>query len=273
MALAEAGTDTRLMAGGAALLGAAVLADSAAEHYRGSFRNPAMVLPIVSSAVAIAVNSERALDPASPPPVKVGWATHGASIAIGLTGLGFHLYNVGKQVGGYCLNNLFYKAPLGAPGALVITGLIGGMAQARAQGVRALGPVPLRSGRAMGALTAAGLIGTVAEAAFLHFRGAYHDPFMWAPVTLPPIAAASIAADTITGRPSRASFALLGATAVLGFVGVCFHSWGIARNMGGWRNFRQNYFVGPPVPAPPSYTGIAIAGIGALLQMKRRRRG
>jgi len=32
--------------------------------------------------------------------------------------------------------------------------------------------------------TAAGLIGTVAEATLLHFRGAFHNPFMFVPVTL-----------------------------------------------------------------------------------------
>ena len=33
-----------------------------------------------------------------------------------------------------------------------------------------------------------GLLGTVGEAALLHFRGAYHNPFMVVPVTLPPAA-------------------------------------------------------------------------------------
>ena len=46
-------TPARLVAGGAALVAASVLTDSALEHYRGQFRNPAMWLPLAASAVAI----------------------------------------------------------------------------------------------------------------------------------------------------------------------------------------------------------------------------
>jgi hypothetical protein len=34
--------------------------------------------------------------------------------------------------------------------------------------------------------------------------------------------------------------------------------------MGGWRNWSQNLFAGPPLPAPPSFTGLAFAGLGTL---------
>ena len=34
--------------------------------------------------------------------------------------------------------------------------------------------------------------------------------------------------------------------------------------MGGWRNWRQNLLNGPPLPAPPSFTGLALAGLAAL---------
>ena len=39
---------------------------------------------------------------------------------------------------------------------------------------------------------------------------------------------------------------------------------GVARNMGGWRNWSQNLLNGPPIPAPPSFTGLALAGLAAL---------
>ena len=38
------------------------------------------------------------------------------------------------------------------------------------------------------------------------------------------------------------------------------HAYGISRNMGGWRNWSQNLLNGPPLPAPPSFTGLALAG-------------
>lgn len=281
----------RMIAGGAGLVATSVLADSAAEHYRGSFANRAMLLPLAASAAEIATGGlmlagggsrgGRLLDRHGGRPAAriAGWGAHGTAAAVGLAGFGFHFYNVGRQPGGYRLGNLFYNAPLGAPGALVIAAAFGAGAQALAggigtSGIGTPGGARLRSGRLMGALSALGLLGTAAEAALLHFRGAYHNPAMWAPVILPPVVAASLAADTLAMRPSRRSFALLAATAALGIAGSAFHAYGVSRNMGGWRNWRQNLLVGPPLPAPPSFTGIAVAGIGALLQMQRQlRRG
>ncbi len=34
--------------------------------------------------------------------------------------------------------------------------------------------------------------------------------------------------------------------------------------MGGWRNWSQNVLNGPPLPAPPSFTGLALTGLAAL---------
>ena len=53
-------------------------------------------------------------------------------------------------------------------------------------------------------------------------------------------------------------------TMLLGFAGVGFHAYGVSRNMGGWRNWSQNVLNGPPLPAPPSFTGLALAGLAAL---------
>jgi hypothetical protein len=47
-------------------------------------------------------------------------------------------------------------------------------------------------------------------------------------------------------------------------MGVGFHAYGVQRMMGGWRNWSQNLLSGPPLPAPPSYTGLAIGGLTAL---------
>ena len=110
-------------------------------------------------------------------------------------------------------------------------------------------------------------MGTVAEAGLLHFRGAYHDPFMYLPVTVPP------ARGRADRRRSRRSHARAAADhAVLAAadrrcsasLGAGFHAMGVARNMGGWRNWRQNLLNGPPIPAPPSFTGLALAGLAAL---------
>src|SRR6202012_797672 len=104
------------------------------------------------------------------------------------------------------------------------------------------------------------------EAGLLHFRGAFHNPAMLLPVTVPPAAAAllSAAAAGRAERPRRLTWWWLLFTALLGVAGVGFHAIGVARNMGGWRNWRQNLQAGPPLPAPPSFSGLALAGLAGL---------
>jgi len=196
-------------------------------------------------------------------------AIYGLAAATGLAGLLFHAYNVTKRPGGLSWLNLFYAAPIGAPGALVLAGLLGKGAE------RARRPAASRQefGRALAAVTAAGLAGTALETALLHFRGAYHNPAMVLPVSVPPVAATLLGAAAITPgrRVGRLARWWLKLTALLGFAGVGFHAYGVSRNMGGWRNWSQNVLNGPPLPAPPSYTGLALAGLAALGLIDRRK--
>jgi hypothetical protein len=264
----------RLVAGGAALLAGAVLADSSIEHYRGSFDNRAMPVPLAGSALALGTDlALAATGRVGSAVAPLAMSVHAASAAIGTAGLGFHAWNIGKQAGGVRWGTLFYQAPLGAPAALVLAGGLGAAAQALARGQPTLGPVPLLSGRVLAGVCALGIAGTAAEAALLHFRGAYHNKAMWLPVTLTPLAALALARTALIGRLSWITTAALAVTAALGFAGSGFHAYGISRGMGGWRNWRQNLLDGPPLPAPPSYTGLAIAAFGALLLMRRARRG
>jgi hypothetical protein len=250
---------------GAAILSLAALADSGVEHYRGSFHNPGMYAPLATGAASLLASLFGLADtrPQRHPVRDIGYA---AAAAVGLAGLGFHTYNVTKRTGGFSWLNLFYGAPIGAPVSLTLAGFLGRYAEA----VREIEEAErLEAGRALGAAVAAGLVGTVGEAALLHFRGAYHDPAMFAPVTLPPLAAALLAGAVVNPNPKRRRLARLSlqATAALGFIGVGFHIFGVARNMGGWRNWSQNILTGPPLPAPPSFTGLAFAGLAALKLM------
>ncbi|HEY6923944.1 MAG TPA: hypothetical protein VI653_10775 [Steroidobacteraceae bacterium] len=268
----------------AALLALSVLADSAVEHYRGSFNNRAMYIPLASAAGALAASVYGALDK--------GGGRHrgrdilyGLSAATGLAGLAFHTYNITKRPGGFSWLNLFYAAPIGAPAALVLAGLLGrGAEKTRAlskPGAKALAKTipaaasarPSRGapssqdvGRLVAAVSSLGLFGTTAEAALLHFRGAFQNPAMVLPVTLPPVAGALIGSAAIAPRraPRRLTRLWLRLTAMLGFAGVGFHAYGVSRAMGGWRNWSQNLLNGPPLPAPPSFTGLALAGLAAL---------
>jgi hypothetical protein len=244
----------------AALLAASVLSDSALEHYRGDFENPGMFAPLASAAVVLACAMRASRRPA-PTWTAAPYAT---ACAVGAAGLGFHAYNVLRRPGGLSWANLFYAAPLGAPAALTLAGVLGLAARPVATGVPTLAGLP--SGRALCGLAAFGLAGTSAEAALLHFRGAFQHPAMWLPVSVPPVTAAMLAGAALPGRPGprRLTHALLTACTWLGALGTAFHARGVARQMGGWRNWSQNVLAGPPLPAPPSFAALALAGRAAL---------
>jgi hypothetical protein len=241
-----------------AMLAASALADSAVEHYRGSFHNKAMYVPLGVSALTLAASVRDAMGPAPHAPIQRD-VVNGLAVATGIIGTGFHIYNIAKRPGGFSWVNLFYAAPLGAPAALSLAGLLGGASQR----LRCNNSFP--SGPLLAGLVSAGLLGTAGEAGLLHFRGAYHNPAMVIPITAAPTAAALLARAAISPRSksvaARWSLRLL---AGVGFAGAAFHAYGVQRNMGGWRNWSQNLLNGPPLPAPPAFTALAMAGLAAL---------
>jgi hypothetical protein len=251
---------------GAGLIATSTLLDSAVEHFRGSFHNKAMFTPLVASALTLAVSVHGTADKRKIAH-KVRDPVYAAAAITGLVGTGFHIYNVTRRPGGFCWQNLFYGSPLGAPAAVALSGLLGYYSE-RLRDSHSMRPrvFGFRAGRAIAALTSVGLLATAAEAALLHFRGAYHDPFMFVPVTVPPVGALLLAETAASHPRSPRRFAgwWLRLTAVVGFMGSAFHALGDSRNMGGWRNWRQNVLNGPPIPAPPSFTGLALAGLAAL---------
>ena len=251
----------------AGTLAGSVLFDSGLEHYRAQFHNRAMFTPLVTSTVSLAVSLHGTSD-SRDTSHKVRDVAYVLTALTGVIGTGFHLYNIGKKPGGFIFQNLFYSAPPGAPAALMLSGLLGFLSE-RVRDCPSDAPpsiLGLPAGRVVGAVTGAGILGTVGEAGLLHFRGEFHDPFMYLPVTMPPVAAAlaGMAAIAPASRPRPLTRWWLRATAVLGLAGTGFHAIGVGRDMGGWRNWRQNVLNGPPLPAPPAFTGLALAGLAAL---------
>lgn len=256
----------------ASLLALSVLTDSAMEHYRGSFENPAMFAPLASSALTLMASLHGGADGnARRHPVR--HAVYIAAGATGAAGAAFHLYNVGKRPGGFRWENLFHAAPLGAPGALFAAGALGVFGE-RLRDADGSDPrmAGMPAGRALALLAGVGLLGTVLEAGLLHFRGAFQHRAMYAPVTVPPVAAAVLVNAAVAGPAERPWARLwLRLTTALGVIGAAFHARGIARRQGGWRNWSQNLFAGPPLPAPPGFSALAMAGLAAL-RLRRRER-
>jgi hypothetical protein len=254
----------RQLYAGSATLAFSVLADSGLEHYRGGFYNKVMFVAPTVSAMTLALSSRHALHPTNGSGVnKVVYAT---ATLTGLVGTGFHIYNTAKREGGFNWLNLFYGAPLAAPAGITFAGLLGLAAHQVSQGEEGyvLGwPI----GQLLSFAAVSGLSGTAAEAGLLHFRGAFQDPFMYLPVTVPPAAATALGIATFhhNGTWQKIAQLLLKSTALLGFIGMGFHAYGIQRNMGGWGNWSQMILQGPPLPAPPSFTGMALAGLAGLV--------
>jgi hypothetical protein len=255
-----------------ALLAWSALTDSAVEHYRGSFENPAMYAPLVIGTLSLAAGLHGGTDHiGTRHPIR--HAIYLAAAGVGIAGTGFHLYNVTKRPGRLSWHNLFYGAPLGAPAALLLSGALGAVAEKLrdepGHDPRLFG---MPAGKALALLAAVGMVGTVGEVALLHFRGSFQHRAMYAPVTVPPIAATLLARAALAPAQSNWWTRIwLRATALLGAIGVGFHIRGVARNQGGWRNWSQNILNGPPLPAPPSFTALATAGLAALRLREKER--
>lgn len=253
---------------GAGLLAFSVAADSAQEHYRGDFHNRAMYIPLATSTLSLLV-SLRGPHHAECCGRPLRNAVYLGSALSGITGTGFHFYNITARPGGWSWHNLLHSAPLGAPFALVLSAILGRYADelAGAPEPNGLRIAMLPADVSIALIAAFGLTGTTLEASLLHFRGAFQNPAMYLPVIVPPLAALLLIAAVMAGpgsfRLRWLSQLLLRFTTGMGWAGAGFHAIGIARRHGGWRNWRQNIQAGPPLPAPPSFTGLALAGLAA----------
>ncbi len=184
-----------------------------------------------------------------------------------MVGTGFHVYNVAKPPGGFSWQNLFYAAPLGAPAALSLSGALGFLAERVRDTAPGAQPtiVGLPPGRVVAASPAPACWarwarpGCCISAAPSTTRSCTRrSPCRRSP---PPCSATPRWAR----RRQRRLAALVAAPdRLMGFAGAAFHVRGVARQMGGWRNWRQNVLNGPPIPAPPAFTGLALAGLAAL---------
>ena len=193
------------------VLAFSVLTDSALEHYRGSFRNKAMFTPLVVSALALAASVHGTAD--DRPDVHVARdVVFGLTAVTGLIGTAFHVYNVGSRQGGYSWLNFFYRAPIGAPMAIAISGVLGNMSERLRKTPKGTPPTlyGLDAGKALSVFTALSLAGTTGEAWLLHFRGNFQNPFMYTPITIPPASGALLADAALRGGAPRRTAARAG---------------------------------------------------------------
>nr|WP_274636283.1 hypothetical protein [Microbacterium bovistercoris] len=125
--------------------------------------------------------------------------------------------------------------------------------------------------RSLSGLTAVGAMVTTAEIFFEHDKASFGNRWMWAPIVLGPVGAAAGLAGVCSRRAAKTLLPLASATIVAnGLQGLWLHGRGIRQKPGGWRNFRYNMEMGPPLMAPLLVT--LVGGMGVLAAVLRREK-
>jgi hypothetical protein len=104
----------------------------------------------------------------------------------------------------------------------------------------------------------------ILQTGVLHYRGAFNNPAMYAPLTAPPLAAVACAWTALAPASRVAltvSTILLWLTFLVGFVGLGMHLRGLGRQMGGLYVTVFNWLEGPPAFAPALFIGLAAIGL------------
>jgi len=188
-----------------------------------------------------------------------GW---GAAVT-GLVGFGYHwYYGIVKKPAGlaWFLHYLMYGAPLLFPLMLTSMGLLAVIVAAGLSGARMVFGAPMPT--ALCLFVAVVLLGSILQAGILHYRGAFNNPAMYLPLSIPVVTVA--VALWVAESPSAANetvFAiLLWSTLLIGFTGFGMHLRGIDRQMGGLYVALFNLMQGPPQGVPGIF--VALAGVG-----------
>jgi hypothetical protein len=123
--------------------------------------------------------------------------------------------------------------------------------------------------RSLAGLTAVGSVVTAAEIFFEHDSASFGNKLMWIPVALGPVGAAAGIAGVLSRRMAKTALPLASAIIVAnGLQGTYLHARGIHQKPGGFKNFRYNMEMGPPLMAPLLVT--MVGGMGLLAAILRR---
>jgi hypothetical protein len=241
-----------------------ILIDAFAGHYRSGFAFRSQYAPFISGGLLIATSISAVIKP------ELEWTNLALRVASwlaifsGLVGFAFHhYYGIVKKPGGYkwLLHYLMYGAPQLAPLALSLTGVLALVAAHGLSKEVLFAGMSLRT--ALLILVAIALAGATFQATILHYRGAFNNPLMFAPLSAPALAIiVSIGMIVIPNELTSLVLAiLLWLTFLIGFVGLGMHLRGFGRQMGGLYVTIFNWLEGPPAFAPALFTGFAGVGL------------
>jgi len=116
------------------------------------------------------------------------------------------------------------------------------------------------------AVVGIGLLGLIAQTLILHYRGAFNNPAMYLPFTVPILAGLTGISAALIPTPTILTVAalLFWITALVGFVGLGMHLRGFDRQRGGLYVPLFNWLSGPPAVAPGIFSALALIGLAAI---------
>ena len=115
-------------------------------------------------------------------------------------------------------------------------------------------------GRVYLLLVAVAFVVVGAQAFLLHWRAAFHNKAMYAPVAAAPVVAVAGVAAAITRNDTVGPIAagVFAAGLLIGIIGTVLHLQGTARRVGGFT--LRNLTAGPPPLLPLAFGALALTG-------------
>jgi uncharacterized membrane protein len=277
--------------------GSAVLAglEVSYEHYRGSYSQRKMYLPVALTPPLVAAGIWCVFSRRAARVVLPGIAL--LHVGTGVLGFVYHLRGIARKPGGFSLpvNNIVMGPPPFAPLLFAVPGYLAFIAsflrreddpRGRFLPLRK-GPVwrglipglPLRRDRRLRrelregrfqqhmafASAAAGLFSAL-EALYSHYKNRFRYFAEWTPLLCGGLLAAAGAATVIDGRAARKLLPAASALAIAdGGLGFWYHGRGILRRPGGTKHLLYNIMYGPPIFAPLLLGAAGFLGVLASL--------
>lgn len=241
-----------------------ILADAFAGHYRSGFVFRSQYVPFLTGGLLIVTAISATLRPEAEWTNLALWVAGWLTILSGVIGFVFHhYYGIVKKPGGYkwLLHYLMYGPPQLAPLALTLIGLLAVLAAYGLAHEVSIWGLSIRT--ALLTLVAVALTGASVQAGILHYRGAFNNPLMYAPLIVPVFAIVmSIWMIISPNSIVLLVFSIaLWVTFLIGFIGLGMHLRGFGRQMGGLYVTIFNWLEGPPAFAPALFTGFAGVGL------------
>lgn len=252
----------------AGLLAAEAWLEKARGYSREEAYRKALWAPLLASTLSLFANLHGATDSrrASSAPRALALL---AVVLAGVSEAGIHARQAVKGPDGRLWSVLGSVGLRGrAPVSLGLSGLLGLFAEhvRNTAAHRAPALLGVHAGRVAGLATAAGLVGASGEALLLPLRGVFHNPFMYVPLSLPPVAASLVARASLDphARAHKTARTWLWVTAGVGMAAAALRAYGVSRAIGGAFRARGAGLGVASIPIPPRSVAWALAGLAAL---------